>query len=345
MSKVARFFVGIDLHLSVVQVCVVDEQGKVVEERRFRGRSSLAEDRLMEYLVRWKDGGRYVVEAIGLNRWFVNRCREDGLEVVVADPSKLNLKLSGKKTDRRDARELARRLWLGDIDQSARTYYPTEEEYGARKVLRTRHDLMKQRQQVVNQIRAILNAYRIAVPGRLTGPRPLERLREVELPTEDLRLVMGQLADLLGGIHGAIQGLEGRIRALGGEEKELCALPQVAEQTAATLALELGDVSRFDRARAVASYAGLVPRVMQSADTRHHGRLTKRGNRELRWVLCQWAVRMLAKDPTVQTWAAPMLKRMSKNKVRVALARRLLMGVYVMRSRGEAFSLERCLGR
>jgi transposase len=197
----------------------------------------------------------------------------------------------------------------------------------------------------VNQIRAMLNAYRVVIPGRLYGKRSLEALRRRELPSEDLQLVVGELLGVLEGIQGAIETLEGRIRRMGSQEPDLCALPQVAEQTAATLALELGDVSRFRRARAVASYAGLVPRVSQSADTRHHGRLTKRGNRELRWVLCQWAVRMLAKDPLVQAWAAPMLRRMSKNKVRVALARRLLLGVYVMRSRGEAFSLERCLGQ
>ena len=32
-----------------------------------------------------------------------------------------------------------------------------------------------------------------------------------------------------------------------------------------------------------------------------------------------------------------------KNKLRMALARRLLVGVYVLLSRGEAFSLEKCL--
>jgi hypothetical protein len=73
--------------------------------------------------------------------------------------------------------------------------------------------------------------------------------------------------------------------------------------------------------------------------------LTKRGNRELRWIVSQWAVRMLSRNPLVQAWAAPHLRRMHRNKVRMALARRLLVGVYIMLSRGEAFSLERCLAQ
>ena len=58
----------------------------------------------------WRKGGRYVVEALGLNRWFVNASREAGFDIVVVDAVKLNLRVLGKKTDRRDAHELARRL-------------------------------------------------------------------------------------------------------------------------------------------------------------------------------------------------------------------------------------------
>ena len=64
----------------------------------------------------------------------------------------------------------------------------------------------------------------------------------------------------------------------------------------------------------------------------------------MRWILTEWAVRLLRLHPVVRRWAAPKLKRMHKNKVRMALARRLLIGVWVMRSRGVVFSLERCLG-
>jgi hypothetical protein len=107
---------------------------------------------------------------------------------------------------------------------------------------------------------------------------------------------------------------------------------------------ELGDLSRFRGSRQVSAYVGLAPRVTNSADTRHHGRLTKRGNPELRWIVSQWAVRLLARgEPQVQHWAASRLRRMHKNKVRLALARRLLVGLYVSHCRGEEFSLDRCL--
>lgn len=71
--------------------------------------------------------------------------------------------------------------------------------------------------------------------------------------------------------------------------------------------------------------------------------MTKRGNRELRHILGEWAVRLLARDPLVRDWARNRLKRSHKNKVRMALARRLIIGVYKMLRTGECFSLERCL--
>ena len=72
--------------------------------------------------------------------------------------------------------------------------------------------------------------------------------------------------------------------------------------------------------------------------------MTKQGNPELRWITSQWSVRLLTRDPLVRQWAAPLRRRLHANKVRMALARRLLVGVWFTRTRGVAFDLRRCLG-
>ncbi|HLG18350.1 MAG TPA: transposase, partial [Bdellovibrionota bacterium] len=146
----AKYSIGIDLHKSVIQVCVLDEGGEVIEEFRESIETLELGMAVVGWLTKWRDGGRLVVEAVGVNRSFVNACQEAGLGIVVADPVKLNLQMLGRKTDRRDAKELARRLYLGDIDAYATTYYPTEDEYGVRKVLRVRHHLVKVRQQITS---------------------------------------------------------------------------------------------------------------------------------------------------------------------------------------------------
>jgi transposase len=164
MNASTTYSVGIDLHKTVLQICVLDVNGEILEERRFRGGSIEEGFEAVHWLTQWREGGRYCVEAVGMNRWLVNACLELGLDIVVVDSTKMGLRMLGKKTDRRDAYELARRLRLGDVDRNAATYFANEEEYASRKLVRTRHGLTQSRQELLNQIRAMLATYRVDGP-------------------------------------------------------------------------------------------------------------------------------------------------------------------------------------
>lgn len=343
------FYIGIDLHHTVIQACVLDDRGERVEERRFVF-DGLEEGLLVVgFLASYGSDIRVAVEALGLNRWFVNACLERSIDVLVCDPRKLDLKKLGRKTDKRDAQEIARRLYLGDLDRMATTYYPTDEEYAARKLLRVRHKLIQLRQQTTNQLRGTLMAYQLEAPTTVlyTGPSQ-EKLSGIKMPAKELQAPFDALRAVLRSLQEQILVLDREVDRKGRRDPDIVvmkeSLPSVGAQTAATILAELGDPKRFGSARAVAAYAGLVPRVAQSADRAHHGKMTKQGNPELRWVLSQWAVRLLTKDPVVREWAAVLRKRVHKNKVRMALARRLLVGVWAMLRTGEAFDLRRCLG-
>jgi len=197
MTK-ATHFIGIDLHKTVVQVCVLADRGEVREEFRVRLGTAADGQEVIRRLSRWQTTGRFGVEALGLNRWFVNACQQAGFSILVADAAKLSVKRFGKKTDRHDARELARRLWVGDVERYARSYYPSEEEYGGRKVLRVRHQMVAIRQQVVNQMRSLLNAYFVPSPGTaLYSAASLTALARIELPTADLTLCLQTLVTAL----------------------------------------------------------------------------------------------------------------------------------------------------
>lgn len=346
MSKVSRWHVGIDLHRNSMQVQVLDGKGKPVQAHSVKLMGPADRSRALEMLAQWRRGGRYAVEAMGLNRWLVNGMQEAGMEVVVANPTRLGLKDQGKKTDRRDAMEIARRLWLGDIEAHALTYYPDDERYGRRKLLRARKNLVGIRTRCGNQIRSLLNAYGISAPAGALYRRPLQRwLRDLRLPTEEMEGVVQSLAAVLEVTQSQIRRLDGRIEELAstGVAAQLQTTRQVGALTALTIAEEMGEMDRFRSTRASAGYAGLVPRVDQSAERTRTGRLTRRGNPELRHILGQMAIRLLSTDRMVGRWAAPRLKRMSKNKVRTALARRLLIGLVASQRNGEPFELRRCL--
>lgn len=344
-----KYHVGIDLHKSVAQVCVLDERGELVEEWRHALPDAESGQALLGRLASRGRESRLAVEAMGCNRWLVNGLQALGLEVLVVHAAALGLKQLGKKTDRRDAYEIARRLYLGDLERHARSHYTSEDVHGKRKLLRVRQAQVQARQRTVNQIRALLNAYLLRPPcdGLLTK-RSLAWLRALELPTPLLTFSLRILLQALDSLRAQIAALDAEILGLAAEPKVagLAAnLPQLGVQSASTLLYELGDVQRFDHTRQVASYVGLVPRVSQSGEGQgHHGRMTKRGSPELRWILCQWAVRLLTRDPLVKAWAQRHERRLHRNKLRMALARRLLIGVYKLLRTGEAFSMERCLG-
>lgn len=348
MKNVAQFSIGVDLHQKVLQFCVVDCRGDVVHEAKVAIPFFPSSDTVFEVFQPWRSGCHIAVEAVGMNRWFVNGLLARGYDIVVCDPVKLNLKILGKKTDKRDAREIARRLWLGDIDRDAKTFYPDDQTYGDRKLERTRQDLMKLRVQLVNQIKAMLRAYNLAPPAKtLHSQSGIKRLLAMEMVNESLTQCLHHSTRSLAAVTEAIAGIKAAIAKRASKDPSMqlmvAHLPSMGAISALGIVSELGEVARFRNAKAVASSAGLVPRVNQSADRSHHGRLTKRGNRGLRFLLCQWAVRLMATHPLVKAWSERERKRLHVNKVRMALARKLLIGVWVMLSRGEVFDLRRCL--
>jgi len=83
-SNLTRFFIGVDLHKTVIQICVLDKFGEVVEERRHLARDLADGFEIIDSLERYRKRGRLAVEAIGLNRWFVNELVVRGYDVTVA---------------------------------------------------------------------------------------------------------------------------------------------------------------------------------------------------------------------------------------------------------------------
>ena len=277
-----RYWIGIDLHQRVIQVCVLDAAGEKVFEKRYLGGSLEEGLAAVEEIARWKDGGRLAVEAVGVNRWFVRACRKAGLEVTVVDPRKLDLKKSGRKTDRLDAYEIARRLRLGDVDANAKSYFPTEREYGIRRLLRVRHQLVRERTRAANTIRSFLRADRVpATTSKLYGPRVLAKLRELSWEQEHLAAAFVAMLDHLESTHRCVETLNKQIQSLAKKDPDISTaipqLPYCGPVTASTIVAELGDVTRFRNAKSVARSVLSIgptrkgPRIGPSADHRPSG--------------------------------------------------------------------------
>ena len=94
--------------------------------------------------------------------------------------------------------------------------------------------------------------------------------------------------------------------------------------------LVLGPLARFPDSKHVVSYVGLAPAVNASADKQRLGKITKQGNALLRWVLGQAAPLAARADDELRRRYFSILHRRGRPKAKVALARKLLVRLYIM---------------
>ena len=112
--------------------------------------------------------------------------------------------------------------------------------------------------------------------------------------------------------------------------------------TAASLLAKIDIIDRFKNADALSSYLGLVPSEHSSGQKISHGKITKEGNTETRWLLIQsaWTLIRLKKEDDFRGSALRKkfyriaMKEKNTQKAIVAIARHMTRIVYgVMKSK------------
>ena len=110
---------------------------------------------------------------------------------------------------------------------------------------------------------------------------------------------------------------------------------------AAIFVAEIGDVSRFDSARKLSSWAGLTPKHRESDEVGHRGAITKMGSPLVRWAAIEAGGNYRAKDhEKLRADYKGIAEQAGKYKARVAVARKLLTVVFYALRDGEVRCLE-----
>jgi len=196
-----------------------------------------------------------------------------------------------------------------------------------REVCRGRHQVIRLRTRLAQMIRALL--LRSGGPDvpvrRVFSPAGLAWLEAVQLPPE-AAASLARLRHVLTAIQAEAAAAEAVVAARAQADpiaRALDAMVGIGPVLALTLRAEVGDGWRFPRGAALASYAGLVPRVDASADRYWSGRITREGSPWLRWALVEVAMHAMRRQDPVGRWARQLAIRKGAYKARVALARRL----------------------
>lgn len=314
-------YCGVDLHRDSFLVCT-REQGQA----RFQ-RWSLGQVEEFARTLRPQD--ELAVEATGNTRWFCQQVAERVRRLVVVNPHQFRvISESVKKTDRRDAALLAEYLEK-DLLPEVRRKSAQESELA--QMAQARDQLVKMRTMLKNQLHGLFASYGLALPKKaLASRRQRTALQGRSLsPLADVerRVLLGQIEALDAGIAELEQGLTEAARSLPGYEN-LVSVKGIGSLSAGILLSAIGPVEDFSAAGKLAAYFGLVPRVEQSNQTEHHGRITRRGNKLARTTLVQCALIAKRYNPFLHRFYERIQRRRGTGKAIVATARKLLTIVY-----------------
>jgi transposase len=322
VKQISTLTVGIDLGDQYSQICILDEEGEIVEEGKLRTTAETFAERF---------GGRtpclVVMEASTHSPWLSRLIEELGHECLVAHPASL---YSGRrrKTDRIDAEKLAR--WARtDRNVLSPVHHPSAEIQADMALIHSRRSLVETRTKLINRCRGLVKS---------RGQR-LPRCDAASFPTKVRGFFPEALAPAIEPLLRAITVVNEEIKAMDEAVKELAEtrygestrlleqVPGVGTLTALTFALTIRAPERFYRSRQVGAYLGLTPGKKQSGESDPELAITKTGNVYLRVLLVQCAQHVLARGPDsdLKRWglARAAAGKAAKRRAIVAMARKL----------------------
>jgi transposase len=123
-----------------------------------------------------------------------------------------------------------------------------------------------------------------------------------------------------------ISATEGLIAEVAQEDEAvgwLRSLPGIGEFFSVLIRHEVEEMERFPSAKKFASYTGLVPSTYASGKRITHGRLTKEGNKWLRWAFIEAVSPAIRSSPYLRSYYLRIKARRGTKDARTATARKL----------------------
>ena len=332
-------FIGLDVHLDFCEIAIV-EKGRV----RSGGRVPSSPEGLQVLANSLGPDDQVALEATG-NALAIARLLEPHVaRVVVATRKELRAITEAKvKTDRRDARTLARLLAAGLLNGC---WLPDENTRSLRRRLARRAQLVRQRTRCKNEVHAVLMRNLKGRPPMtdVFGKRGRVWLSELELPRDERETVDGCVRQI-DFFNEEIAILEREIaqHALASADiKRLMTVPGVSLMTAATFMAAVGDIDRFHSPSKLVSYLGLDPKVRQSgSESARHGRISKQGPAPVRGMLAEAAVVAVNTDGPMRAFYQRVRARRGSPIAIVAVARKLAVLFWHLLKRDEDYAFAR----
>src|SRR5690242_2664882 len=318
--------IGCDFHPSWQQVSWLDrETGEAGDQKLVHEPGAVD-----KFYRQFPAGTRIGMEATGNCQWFVELVTGLGHQVLVGDAAKIRASDSRQqKHDKRDARLLVQLL---AEERFPEIWVPSREEKDLRQLLIHRCKLVRIRAQVKNGLQHLAMNQGVLKKRKLWSQTGERVLRELPLAPwasrrrEDLFKVKALLSGQIDLLDRAVA----EVAEKNEKARLLMTQPGVGPITSLAFVLTMGDVSRFQRGKQVASYLGLIPREYSSAGKQHLGGISKQGNRFMRMLLVEAAQVVVRYDPGFRNEYLHRCHHKPKAVAKVAAARKLAVRLFWM---------------
>jgi transposase len=265
--------VAVDLAKKVFELAVADGNWRVIERARLT----------RSQFERWFANRKVdlvVMEACGSAHHWGRWLRERGIAVRLLPAQYVRAYVKRNKTDAADALALLEAARASDIKPVA---VKSIEQQALQALHRLRSGWMATRTRRINTLRGFCREFGLEVAvGAVRGLAQIARLLADErsaIPAL-LRTPMRLALEEIRLMEARIEQLERELAEIARRSpacEALVSVPGIGLLTSTAMVAAVGDPKSFDSGRRYSSFLGLTPREFSSGNSRHLGRISKRG--------------------------------------------------------------------
>jgi transposase len=329
--------IGLDLAKNVFQVHGVDMSGEVVIRKQLRRRQVMPFfGKLTPCLIG--------VEACATSHHWARELGALGHRVRIMPANYVKPYVKRNKNDAADAEAICEAVTRPTMRFVA---VKSAEQQSLMMLHRTRALLVRQRTMLVNAMRAHLAEFGIVAP---VGLRGLKALLAVIFNPEDERLpslareCLTSLAEALATVEREAASNERRIHAWHRSDaasRNLESIPGIGPIIATALVASVSDPSIFKSGREMAAWIGLVPKQNSTGGKERRGKISKQGDKYLRWLLVAGAMSVIRHGRKTNfennPWLADLMRRKPAKVAAVALANKNARTAWALLANGEIY--------